>query len=302
MKSWEREIDTHFQMIDRFIDLTNLDSARASIIKKELRRYMEVRLRRGFWMDPQITEFHTEWYREFYRICGVPDPYQEIKRKSDELAREILASIEISDFRDAVVASIIANRLDFGAYAFDKDKMPVDLEHFSHLQKKELQYDDFDSLVDRIGRSRVLLYLVDNHGEVLFDKKVIEMLTGAHPQCEIVVAGKSAPMLNDVTYDGLRELGFDEVARVIPTGSNCFGIPHDDISIELAEVLKSADLIISKGQAYLEYWMDHYQANVYSLAYTKFPVSNVLIGEIPAGQDIILSFARYSQQKTSVTG
>jgi uncharacterized protein with ATP-grasp and redox domains len=297
MKSWQREIDTHLDQIDRLIELADLPSPDAAVLAGELRRYMKVRLERRQWMPSEITRFHTEWYRELYRTLGVTDPYASIKRQSNELARRLLDGLVIGTLREAVRASIVANRMDYGAASLDRTGPLIGSEDFRGFAELPLLVDDFQALEEAILRARSALYLVDNHGEVLFDRVVIERIHEVNAACRVSAACKSRPMLNDVTVDEARALGLGEVASVISTGSNCFGVPEEEASDEFKRVLRESDVVISKGQAYLEFWIGYDVDNVFNLAHTKFPVEDAAMGRIPAGENLILASTRYGKGK-----
>lgn len=293
MKSWQRDDRTHLSIIKRFVALADLSSADATLIEKELERYMSQRLARNLWMEPEITRFHTYWYRELYRIVGGIDPYGPVKRQSNDLAAKLVAELSLPDLRAAVLASIVSNRIDYGAVDYKDGEIPVARHEFESLASLPLLYDDFETMRERLGRARTLLYLVDNCGEVLFDRVVLERARAISPACRMVVAGKESPMLNDVTADELRALGFADVAEVISTGSNCFGVPEDEVSAAFKAVARDADLIIAKGQSYLEFWIGYDTDKVVNLLTTKFPIHDAVLGEIPSGVAAIVSSERY---------
>jgi damage-control phosphatase, subfamily I len=148
-------------------------------------------------------------------------------------------------------------------------------------------------LLTYVMKARKILYIVDNSGEILFDGVLIEKIKALNPQCEIFIAGKSSPMLNDVTVDELIELGFPQRCFVVSTGSNCFGVPIDEVSDEFLKILESSDVIISKGQALLEFWIEYNCSKVFNLAFTKIPILDPVLGEIPSGKHLIIQSIRY---------
>jgi RNA polymerase sigma factor (sigma-70 family) len=149
VKSWERDLETHLTVLGRFVDLVGLPADDATLLKRELERYVRVRIARELWMHPDITRFHTEWYREFYRILDVEDPYRELKDRSMRAARDLLRSLELPTLRDAVLACVVANLLDYGAPDLRES---LSLEDFAHLDRMPLFVDDFDRLADALGR------------------------------------------------------------------------------------------------------------------------------------------------------
>ena len=302
MKSWEREPRTHVELIGRFIQLAGVPEAEARILEAELRRYMEVRLARGRWMPGEITRLHTEWYRELYRTLGVDDPYRELKRRSDELARRLMTRLELRSLQDRLRAAIVANRLDFGVAASDPERLPLDESDFADLDRMELWADDTPLLEQRLQAAGRMLYLVDNHGELRFDRLVLEEIATRHPRLELHVACKGAPMINDVTADEARALGLEECARVHSTGTNAFGAPIDEVSAEFLELWERADIVIAKGQAHLEFFVEYDTPKVFHAAFTKFAIVDAVLGTIPVGVPLLLWSGRYAGGKPPYPG
>jgi uncharacterized protein with ATP-grasp and redox domains len=298
MKSWDREFQTHVDIIEKFLELADIPEKERHLLKLELRRYMTVRVKRGFWMQPEITQFHTEWYREFYRLIGgAQDPYLTLKQKSNEHMARILDSLTIQDLRQAILMAIVANKLDFGAVDYYQTGMPVELHDFENITNLPLLYDDFNLFLEKFSNAGRLLYITDNNGEVLVDRRVLQQMRTLNPQCDLYIAGKAAPMLNDVTVEELHALQFDALGHVISTGTNCFGVPEDEVSVEFLNILKSADVIVAKGQAQLEFWIAYDIPNVFNLAHIKFNIRDSVLGEIPKGCNVLLSSARYGHNK-----
>ena len=181
-------------------------------------------------------------------------------------ARELLGSLELPTLRDAVLASVVANLLDYGAPNLRES---LSVGDFTNLDRLPLWVDDFGRMVDALGRARRLVWLADNSGEVLFDLVVLERLRALNPSCAVALVGKGGPMLNDVTADELTALELPANCRVLSTGSNSFGLPEDEVSDELRRALLEADVVIAKGHAYLEFWVHYAMPTLFHLAYTK---------------------------------
>jgi uncharacterized protein with ATP-grasp and redox domains len=299
MKSWERDPRTHVNVVHRLADMADMSPEDARVIAGELERYVFDRVETGRWLPEEITRFHTQWYREVYRVMGVTDPFREIKRTSNEWAAGAIAAAPPPDLRAAAVAAVIANRLDYGALERTPEGLPVSADDFRDLAGTPFLYDDYGSMAAAAARARRILYLVDNSGEVLFDRELIERMAEMNPGARVTVAAKSSPMLNDATAPELEDLGFGEVATVLSTGSNCFGVPEDEVSPEVVDAVCDADLVIAKGQAYLEFWLDYDLPGLFHLVYTKFPVNDSALGEVPAGVNLILSSDRYRDGRPS---
>ncbi|GAB4376216.1 MAG: hypothetical protein Kow0062_16210 [Acidobacteriota bacterium] len=302
MKSWQREPRTHLDLVERFIELAGVPEDEARLLGAELRRYMRVRLERGRWLPGEITRLHTEWYRELYRTLGVDDPYRDLKRRSDELAARIAERLELPDLRSRLLAAIVANRLDFGVAHNDPHTMPIDESDFADLLGSEPWADDLPELERRLSEATCLLYLLDNHGEARFDRLVLEEIAGRFPHVERHVAAKSSPMINDVTVDEARALGFGEIAAVHSTGTNAFGVPVEEASASFLALYERADVVVAKGQAYLEFFIEYATDKVFHAAHTKFAIHDEVCGTIPAGVPLVLWSARYAGTKPPYPG
>ena len=301
MKSWEREEQTHFDVMARFFRLAERLDPEHRAIQEELERYMRIRLRERHWMPENITEFHSEWYREFYRILGDEDPYRELKRRSTAFARNVLEDVKLDSFRDVVVASALANKLDFGAALNmdDRTQLPLTHQEFENIGGLELFVDEVDLLLERASKAGRILLLPDNCGEVIFDRLLVRRIQEINSSCHITVAAKSSPMINDVTLDELRDLEFGPSVELISTGTNSFGAPESEVSAGFARSFDESDLVIAKGQAHLEFWIRYAEPRVVHIAYTKFPIRDENLGQIPEAVLLVMGAERYQAGKPS---
>lgn len=191
--------------------------------------------------------------REFIikRRSGNPDPYQEIKEESNQVARNLLPMARefYQDAQDKIEALIriasAANSMEFGVKGHDFDNATFG-RVFADILRENLEA-DMDELKRRLQSFDKIFYLTDNCGEVIFDLFVIEKLK---EMGKIVVVGsKSEPILNDVTAKELKS--FSDV-DVIPTG-NVVGTALEHLSQEASILLFDPEwLILSKGMGNFE--------------------------------------------------
>jgi len=102
--------------------------------------------------------------------------------------------------------------------------------------------DDFELFAESIKEADSILCLGDNAGEIVFDRILIEQLSGP----EVTVTVKDEPFINDAMVDDAEAAGFDESIRILPVPI----YPETTEEFELA--WSAADLIIAKGQANYE--------------------------------------------------
>jgi uncharacterized protein with ATP-grasp and redox domains len=198
----------------------------------------------------------TKVHREAYRIVGSSDPYAELKRRSDAVAEALFPRakrmVEASPdrLRTAALCAIAGNVLDFGIdIGLER---PEDLSvMFDSLVADGLAVDDLAKMKEIASRSDRILYLLDNCGEVVFDRLLVAELQALGPKVIGVVKGE--PILTDVTLADAKRSGIDQVFdRVLSTDSFAVGVDPSKIGLELRHELETAELIVAKGMANFE--------------------------------------------------
>ncbi len=221
------------------------------------------------------AEVATRAHRAAYEALGTKDPYVEQKRRSNQVAiellpraREILGGTpEVDRLRTAVLLSIVGNVLDFGIRGGLDG--PDGLEAiFDGLVGQGLGRDDTDAMAELLGPGRRIAYLTDNCGEVVFDRLLLEELRDRG--CHITLVVKGEPILTDATREDVEELGLGEsVDAVMDTGPMAVGVDLGTIPGETRSVIENADLVVSKGMANFESLSDAGIAPIAYLLRTK---------------------------------
>jgi hypothetical protein len=104
------------------------------------------------------------------------------------------------------------------------------------------------ALATAIRGARSILYLVDNAGEIVFDRDLLAQL----PLGSFTVAVRGRPVLNDATLADAQAVGLTDLGDVIGNGSDAPGTILTDCSAEFRQLFAAADLIIAKGQGNYE--------------------------------------------------
>jgi len=207
---------------------------------------------------PTPGSLNTRLYRIVKRVTGVEDPYREKKKLSNKVAKRVvdhirknLDSIEddLLRFKEAVSYAIAGNMIDFGipSHRLNMEKLDEEVEK---VKGRGLAIDDTEEIF-KAARGAKVVYLIDNAGEAVFDGLLVRELKrlGA----EVVVVAKGGPVSNDATLEDAVDAGLGELAdRLATTGKDAVGLGLPDVNPELMSLLKSANLIISKGQGNLE--------------------------------------------------
>jgi uncharacterized protein with ATP-grasp and redox domains len=235
--------------------------------------------------------------RDIYALLeettGLKDPFREVKDQSNRKALELYPWIE-SIVRGAVDPLDAALRIALAGNMIDCGRGSVD---GLDMRKAVLRYleadfalDDRARLFTELDGARSILYVLDNAGEIVFDRLLVERL-GAR---RVVCAVRSGPIINDATYEDARLTGLTEVCEVIPSGSDASGTPIEACSARFREVFESSDIVIAKGQGNFETLFDEHR-DVFHLFVAKCPV---ITDEIGAPQGGALAFFNSSRGRT----
>ena len=218
---------------------------------------------------PEIAQSVHRFIR---KTTGHPDPYEEKKKRQNEQALSLVPACEkwIAEASDplAVAARLAAagNVIDLGGLAHEYD-LEAELKAVLTADFGVWEYERFKQ--DAI-RSRSILYLGDNTGEIVFDRLLVQALQNV-TSAKIIFVVRGGPVLNDATLDAARFVGLDRIIRVMGNGSDAPGTLLSEVSHEVREHFKKADMIISKGQGNYE-TLNEAPGNIYFLLKVKCPV------------------------------
>ena len=182
---------------------------------------------------------------------GCADPYFREKIESNKLALKYLPDVEkILDEDDSlenyVKIAIIGNILDFGAFTLDDDIESV----IKNSLKKDLAIKDIEEFENSLKNNDKVLYLVDNTGEIVFDKLLLSKIK--EYGLDITIAVKSEPILNDACMPEALDAGLDDFGNIVEIGAGTVGYVDSEISDEFREIFNSHRFIISKGMGNYE--------------------------------------------------
>lgn len=187
----------------------------------------------------------TPLHRVVRMFTGNPDPYRLMKEAEVDMARSLRKGWRNNpeaNLRDYMVLAVLGNNIDFfkDLKQIKKDiGMPVEftVDHIKKLERK-------------LKKTRRILYLADNAGEVFFDLPLVEKLQDFAPVTYVV---KESPVQNDITLADLKEFGLaNELRRVITTGTDTPGVDMAMASDEFKLEFDAADLVLAKGMGYWE--------------------------------------------------
>ena len=202
---------------------------------------------------PGITKLFTEHF-------GLADDrFAEEKEVSNRYALERFDRLTelVRSAEDPVYAglqaAILGNYIDFsalqGEVSFEKLDEMLELLHTIQVDR-----DAFDALRADLETGKELLYLTDNAGEIVFDRVWLEVIRDRFPGLSITVCVRGGPAQNDATVADAEAVGMP--FPVIGNGTRIPGTVLELASDELQAALKTADVIIAKGQANVETLLD----------------------------------------------
>lgn len=203
------------------------------------------------------------------RMLGVTDPYRGVKEEMNKLALPAAAEAEgiIQKADDPLYASLqfacAANLLDVGVNA---EFTPAEVG--AVVKEHAFEIDNYDHLKDDLEGAKNVFYVLDNAGEIAFDKLVVQQLLDKDVTCVV----RRSPVLNDAMHADADAVSLSKLCNVIDPGADTIGLPLDLCSGEFIEAFGQADVIIAKGQANFETLEGAAPKSVYFLLVTKCPV------------------------------
>jgi hypothetical protein len=235
------------------------------------------------------VEFATMIHKRAYDLIGVKDPYSDLKKRSNKIALALFPEAERyvarskDPIRAAMLVSIIGNVLDFGIEGSIDD--PESLKKgFKGLLAERLDCDDSKKIKKLIEGSKEIFFLVDNCGEIVFDRILLKIMGDMGKKIVLVIKGE--PILTDVTRRDLKGLGIEKlVDEIVETEGVAVGLNlwTEGVNSSLKRRMKKAELIISKGMANFEALSEYRWKTVAYLLRSK---CDTVSNELGVGKDV----------------
>lgn len=196
---------------------------------------------------PEVIELVMNRIMEVFQS---PDPFRVLKEEQNDQALKLyphlkgLVQESFDPLRAAVHLAILGNSIDLMVSDRSIDPETV----LAQKLKQPIDEKAYGAFREKLEKTRRLVYLGDNAGEILFDKVLIETIREqVGPKIFFVV--RTVPTLNDVTGREAREVGMDALAVVIENGIQgpLPGTILSRCSPEVRTLFQEADLILSKG-------------------------------------------------------
>ena len=221
------------------------------MLKLELTADIFEFLSNNFTKDTNSNKTGSILHNMIKQKTGCRDPYFREKIEGNEIALKYLPDVkkilkQDDSLENYVKIAIIGNILDFGAFTLDDDIESV----IKSSLKKELTVKDIDEFENSLKNHDKVLYLVDNTGEIVFDKLLLSKIKEYN--LDITIAVKSEPILNDACMKEALDAGLDEFGEIVEIGAGTVGYVDSEISEEFREIFENHKFIISKGMGNYE--------------------------------------------------
>ena len=221
------------------------------ILKMEVMEEIFSYLSQTFTLGTNSNSTGSAMHGLIKKRTGCSDPYRKEKIESNNLALKYLGDVkkildEDDSLENYVKIAIIGNILDFGAFTLDDDIESV----IKDSLKKELTIKHIEEFENSLKTHDKVLYLVDNTGEIVFDKLLLSKIR--EYGLDITIAVKSEPILNDACMPEALDAGLDEFGKIVEIGAGTVGYVDSEISDEFRNIFESHKFIISKGMGNYE--------------------------------------------------
>ena len=228
-------------------------------------------------------------YPRISEMVGSKDVYEREKKRSNEMALKMLQRFErmikesADPLYDASKLAIAGNLIDLGTPSWDEDMV---YRKITEILEKPFGINDFENFKEDLSKASTALYIVDNAGEIVFDRFLIEVMREYNPSLSVVVAAKSKPIINDATVEEAREV-MDGVADVIDSGMTVPGTIVERGTDVFRRFFFESDVVVSKGQGNFEGIVEEKGGNVYFLLTVKCDVVADYLG-VPVGTMVFM--------------
>jgi len=215
------------------------------------------------------------------------DPYSTIKTQSNDIALDFSPMFKTMiresshPLQTALKIASAGNIIDFGA----KNHANLDIKkELGSIDQRGFGIYDYEDFYKYLSTANVLLYICDNSGEIVLDKIFIEEIKMAFPSIDIICAVREKPIINDAVLNDALDVGLDQVAKVISSGSVYPGTILEETSSEFKKLFKTSDIIISKGQGNFETLLDESTEKMFFILRIKCEImaklSNAQVGDL----------------------
>lgn len=200
------------------------------------------------WLAAQIMKVHEKYFGKSGSYADVKKEFNQlVMSMEEELKQRVLSQPD--PLKTALLYARVGNYIDFSALE------QVEKEEFLSLFEREkdvLDEKEYMSFSGEMQKAENVVYLLDNCGEIVLDKLVIQILKKRFPRANITAIVRGSEVINDATMEDAVMTGLTNVTEVIGNGDDVAGTILSRVSAEAREKIEKADVIIAKGQGNFE--------------------------------------------------
>ncbi|MCD7728942.1 MAG: ARMT1-like domain-containing protein [Clostridia bacterium] len=171
-----------------------------------------------------------------------------VLKREDDLYLKITSSGDM--LAEAIKYAASANYIDFAKLADLSESSLSYVE--SCAARAEIDFNTLSDIKKDLSQAKTLLYIHDNCGEIVFDKLLIRVIKQLYPDISVTSLVRGGEIINDVTRRDADAVGLNAYAEVTDSGSAIPGTYLKEVNEHTLELLKTSDVIISKGLGNLE--------------------------------------------------
>ncbi|MCX7704307.1 MAG: ARMT1-like domain-containing protein, partial [Planctomycetota bacterium] len=194
------------------------------LLKKVMNETMEVLRDIGTVQTP--PEVATDVFGRIVRTLGQKDPLKSERERMNTEAKKLLPEAEklVTTANDPLFAAMKFAALGNGFDTLFVEKHLLQtktiLEQFN---SKKFHTNDYEEFKKDISGARRLLYILDNAGEIFFDKLLIRYLKKQYKKMEVTAVVRKDIVFDDATYEDAKAAKIEEDAKVIDCGFSTLG-------------------------------------------------------------------------------
>lgn len=218
-----------------------------------LKRVCDVIARAGEEKTP--PEINSAIMRMIADEVGIDDLFEREKREYNSailgMEDEIWQHIEQAgdSLYRALQYAMTGNYIDFGvADSVSSGKLHEMIEGAADIDLG----DTYEGLKEDLQNAKSLVYLLDNCGEIVFDKMCIKEIMRLYPKLKITAVVRGMPTYNDVLMADAQQTGLTQMVDVVDNGSDVPGTILPDIRKSTLKLIEQADVVIAKGMGNYE--------------------------------------------------
>jgi hypothetical protein len=225
-----------------------------------------------------VTSAHTPYflvktfYDSFYDVFGENDYFRTEKADLNQLFIEVY-----DDLLDFCFSSkdplYTAFKLSLMGELFCHNsgnsfgELEIEIQNFYNT--KRVVINDLEKFKKEIENARLLLFIHNYAGEIVFDKLFIRVMKELNPNLIVHSALKSRPVYKCATKKDADQIFLKEVSIPFDSGSEYLGTDLSFVSPSFKNIYNEADIVIAKGQSNFESLADE---NTKKLIYYSFVV------------------------------